>query len=168
MFVNSDSAFRFIGITYILFGMLLPLCLTLAVGIVSVGSLQAMEWTNALCFFVDPFYSFFDGVKDLIYIYLSKKYADQIYHIRLTKNLDVTTWLSCTTMIAQAVVYMIAVIAKDSKDCNQFKKVGGNDGKLQPQLNVYTDILDHEKTIRNAANDNEFMIKAVDLKKTYP
>lgn len=127
-----------------------------------------MYIANAISFFLDPFYTFFDGTRQLILTWLSKVYADKIYHIPITPNLHVSTPLCCGVMIGQALFYMLIVIWKDNKDCNAFKKVGGADGVLQPQLQVYTDILDHEKTVKDPINDSEYLIKAVDLKKTYP
>lgn len=90
-FKNSDTAFRNIGIVYILFGILLPGVLEVAVGVVTFGSTNAMIMANAACYFVDPFFTFFDGVRDLLVIYLSKLYADKIYHIPVTRTIFVTT-----------------------------------------------------------------------------
>lgn len=44
--------------------------------------------------------------------------------------------------------------------------MGGKDGMLQPQLQVYSDIIDHDKEVRGARTDT-YQIRAVDLKKTY-
>ena len=34
-------------------------------------------------------------------------------------------------------------------------------------MQVYTDVIEHEKDVKNPANDGDYYIKAVDLKKTY-
>lgn len=38
---------------------------------------------------------------------------------------------------------------------------------MQPQLQIYTDVVDHANNVKNEMNDGSYYIKAIDLKKTY-
>lgn len=167
-FKNSESAFRFIGYIYLAFGLLLPFTFILFFGIVT-RTVWGLYLGNAIIYFINPFYVLMEGVQNLMLVYIEEKYFPNqpIKYVHITKNLVATVATSTLTMIGQAFFYMGLVILKDHKDCNAFKKTGGNDGRMQPQLQVYTDVIEHEKEVKNPANNGNYYIKAVDLKKTY-
>jgi ATP-binding cassette, subfamily A (ABC1), member 3 len=76
--------------------------------------------------------------------------------------------MTCSlAMLGQGVFYLMIAIWIDHVQCTKFKKTGGQDGKLQPQLDVNADIIEHEKVVRNEENDSQYQIRAVDLRKTY-
>ena len=72
-FKNSDSAFRFIGLYYLLLGMLVPSLLAIIFGIATM-SVKGVEIARAICFFFDPFFTFYEGVSNLILVYISEKF----------------------------------------------------------------------------------------------
>ena len=100
-FKNSDSAFRLIGLYYLLLGLLVPGLLTIifsiatasATGKISTGANIA----RGLCFFFDPFFTFYEGVRNLIVVYISEKLFpdNQPFNLPITEHID-ATWHSCT------------------------------------------------------------------------
>jgi hypothetical protein len=158
MFSNSDSAFRFIGLFYLLLGLLLPGVLQIA-GAVA-GSEKGLYIMRAFSFFVDPFCTFYFGTRDLIWVYFSDLIAPNqpVIHIPVTPNIPASSWICSMTNLGQAFIYLALAIWKDYADCNKFKKSGGQDGRMQPQLNVYQDIVDHEKEVKLQSHSDKYQI----------
>lgn len=133
-FKNSDSAFRFIGVTYICLGCLLPIAFALTFTIITLGSPTGYYIGNAICYSIDPLYVFYDGIYNLVFMFISKKYFPNqpVTQIMVTQNIPASPEVTCITMLIQAFLLVLLVVWKDSSDCNQFKKVGGRDGNMQP------------------------------------
>jgi predicted membrane-bound mannosyltransferase len=73
-FKNSDSAFRFVGLVYVLLGILVPTLLVIVFAIATLGQPQGIYFARGLCFFFDPFFTFYEGVSNLIFEYASAKF----------------------------------------------------------------------------------------------
>lgn len=125
-FKDSNSAFRFIGYVYLAFGLLLPTAFLLFFGLVT-RTLWGLYLGNALCYFINPFYVFMCGSRNLILVYIMKKYfpEEPVVMIHITPNLVASVATTTLTLLGQAVFYMALVMWKDHKDCNAFKKTGG-------------------------------------------
>lgn len=66
-FSNADSAFRFIGLAYLVVGLLLPLALVMISALIAKTS--GVYAANAFCYFVDPFYTFYASMQNLIQVF---------------------------------------------------------------------------------------------------
>ena len=75
-FRDSNSAFRNIGWVYICLGMFFPALVMLIFELATsaAGSTKGFTWGRSICFFIDPFNTFYFGVFDLIFVYVSKTY----------------------------------------------------------------------------------------------
>jgi hypothetical protein len=130
-FDNSNKAFRWIGWIYILIGIFMSTMLIIVFGAISRSS-WGVYLGNGLTFFINPFYTFFCGTRDLILIYFIKKYFPNqpVVHWPITPNISADTKTCAIVMAGQTVFYLIMAIWKDYSDCNKFKKLGGQDGVL--------------------------------------
>lgn len=131
-FKSSDSAFRFIGVTYICLGCLVPVAAVIVFSLVTLGNPVGAYVGNTLVYVLDPLYVFYMGVYDLVFTWLSKTYFPNqpVVQVMINPKMPASPMVTSITCLCQAIILLLLVVWKDTSDCNAFKKVGGKDGAI--------------------------------------
>lgn len=82
-------------------------------------------------------------------------------------------WIPVIFMLCQSVLYVAMGIVIDNFIQQKYRKRGGIDGGLPPQLDVHEDVTQHAQEVKAIGNsmkmgDTDLQIKVVDICKTYP
>lgn len=118
LFSNSNTAFRSIGILYILIGYFLPLTATSVLTIKGIP--ESIPIIFASLFYLDPFYPFYST---LIYLALVNDFGDDPDLIKsFFPGFIPYPYLGCPAMVITGFVFFGLAVLIDSKKLNNFKK----------------------------------------------
>jgi ABC-type multidrug transport system fused ATPase/permease subunit len=186
IFKNSVYAFNKIGMWYVIFGLVLPMVLTLLVALAMAGTSSSRSfienfkvWQGILC--LDPFVGLALGLfYEVIYYqslwesdYYCKKYKEPYYCDdpigRAKRNLEglLEPQYGCIIMGCAAVLYFCLSLLLDSTNQNKYKNTdtvfaGDRAYTLPPD----EDVIREENLVRESQND-DYMVKTINLCKQY-
>jgi len=150
---------------------IIELIVLLFQGVILKNDITADPYLNTASFFylIDPVISF--AVQLFVAAAKGNAYLEDVKIPMFGMDDNPPLWLFVIASLFQTVLYIVIAIFVDHWKQNQYKRVGGRDGEMPPQLPVQQDVITHDQEVREERDNldgNPYQIRIVDLCKTYP
>ena len=143
--------------------------LIMLVAAVTTDSSQIIVLVISFMYVTNPMFCFYVANFDIIINYLKAKYSGIAFTIPLAFGIQSTFYVSLACFAFQGFFFIIITMILDYDRSRKFRKPRENKAKItHPYIEPNEDVLIHEEIVKENNQEDEWMLRAVDLEMIYP